>query len=50
VRNEEGSAGVKKEWNIPTHTIKRRKVNWIGHISRRNGLLKHVIEEEIEEN
>jgi hypothetical protein len=26
------------------HTIKRRKANWIGHILRRNCLLKHVIE------
>jgi hypothetical protein len=34
---------VKKERNI-LHTIKRRKVNWIGHISRGNCLLKHVIE------
>jgi hypothetical protein len=25
-------------------TIKRRKANWIGHILRRNCLLKHVIE------
>jgi hypothetical protein len=24
------------------HTIKRRKTDWIGHILRRNGLLKHV--------
>jgi hypothetical protein len=30
------------------HTIKRRKANWIGHISRRNNLLKHVIEGKIE--
>jgi hypothetical protein len=29
--------------NIP-HKIKRRKANWIGHILRRNCLLKHVIE------
>jgi len=28
------------------HTIKGRKVNWIGHILRRNCLLKHFIEEE----
>jgi hypothetical protein len=34
---------VKKERNI-VHTIKRRKANWIGHILRRNCLLKHVIE------
>jgi hypothetical protein len=26
-------------------TIKRRKANWIGHILRRNYLLKHVRKE-----
>jgi hypothetical protein len=30
------------------HTIKRRKAKWIGHILRRNCLLKHVIEGKIE--
>ena len=25
------------------HTIKKGKVNWIGHMLRRNWLLKHVI-------
>jgi hypothetical protein len=25
-------------------TIKRRKANWIGHILRRNCLLKHILE------
>ena len=39
--------GVNKERNI-IHTMKRMKANWIGHISRWNCLLKHVIEEEIE--
>jgi hypothetical protein len=34
---------VKEERNI-LHTIKRRKANWIGHILRRNCLLKHMIE------
>jgi hypothetical protein len=29
-------------WEL--HTTKRRKANWIGHILRRNCLLKHVIE------
>jgi len=29
-------------------TVKRRKVNWIGHILRRNCPLKHVIEGKIE--
>src|SRR5579875_3725115 len=38
---------VKEERNI-VHTIKRRKANWIGHILRRNCLLKHVIEGKLE--
>jgi hypothetical protein len=38
---------VKEERNIK-HTIKRRKVNWIGHILRRYCLLKHVIEGQLE--
>jgi hypothetical protein len=38
---------VKEERNI-LHTIKRRKANWIGHILRRNCLLKHVIEGKLE--
>jgi hypothetical protein len=38
---------VKEERNI-VHTIKRRKANWIGHIVRRNCLLKHVIEGKLE--
>ena len=40
--------GVKEERNI-LHKINRRKVNWIGHISGRNCLLKHVIEGKLEE-
>jgi hypothetical protein len=47
VRNEEVIHRVKEERNI-VHTIKRRKANWIGHILRRNFLLKHVIEGRIE--
>jgi hypothetical protein len=43
LRNEEVLHRVKEERNI-VHTIKRRKANWIGHILRRNCLLKHVIE------
>jgi len=35
---------VKEERNI-LHTIKRRRTIWIGHILRRNCLLKHVIED-----
>jgi hypothetical protein len=38
---------VKEERNI-LHTIKRRKANWIGHILRRNCLVKHVIEGKLE--
>jgi hypothetical protein len=38
---------VKEERNI-VHTIKRRKANWIGHILRRNCLLKHIIEGKLE--
>jgi hypothetical protein len=37
---------VKDERNI-LHTTKRRKASWIGHILRRNCLLKHVIEGKI---
>ena len=34
---------VKAGRNI-IHTMKRRKDDWIGHVLRRNCLLKHVIE------
>jgi hypothetical protein len=37
---------INEERNI-IHTIKRRKANWIGHILRRNCLLKHFIEGKI---
>jgi hypothetical protein len=47
VRNEEVLHRVEEERNI-VHTIKRRKANWIGHILRRNCLLKHVIEGRLE--
>jgi hypothetical protein len=47
VRNEEVLHRVKEERNI-VHTIKRRKANWIGHILRRNCLLKHAIEGKLE--
>jgi hypothetical protein len=36
----------KGETNI-LNTIKRRKANWIGHVLRRNCVLKHVREEKI---
>jgi hypothetical protein len=38
-----------KEKRNSINTIKRRKANWIGHILRRNCLLKHVIEGKIKE-
>jgi hypothetical protein len=47
VRNVEVLHRVKEERNV-VHTIKRRKANWIGHILRRNCLLKHVIEGKLE--
>ena len=47
VRNEEVLQKVKEESDI-IHTVKRRKTSWIGHIVRRNWLLKHVIEGKIE--
>jgi len=47
VRNEEVSHRVKVGRNI-LHTVKRMKVNWVGHVLRRNCLLKHVIEGKIE--
>jgi hypothetical protein len=47
VRNEEVLHRVKEERNI-LHTIHRRKANLIGHILRRNCLLKHVIEGKVE--
>jgi hypothetical protein len=46
VRNEEVLQRV-EERNI-LQTIKIRKVNWIGHVLRRNCLLKHVTEGKIE--
>jgi hypothetical protein len=39
--------GVKEERNI-LQTIRRRQGNWLGHILRRNSLLKQVIEGKIE--
>jgi hypothetical protein len=46
VKNE-ALHSVNQERNI-LHTVKRRKANWVGHILRRNCLLKHVIEGKIE--
>jgi hypothetical protein len=47
VKNEEILQAVKEENNI-LHAIKWRKANWIGHVLRRNCLLKHVFEGNIE--
>jgi hypothetical protein len=47
VRNEDVLHRVKEERNV-LHTIKRRKANWIGQILRRNCLLKHVTEGQLE--
>jgi len=47
VTNEVALQGAKEEMNI-LQTIHRRKANWIGHILRRDCLLKHVIEGKIE--
>jgi uncharacterized membrane protein YgaE (UPF0421/DUF939 family) len=38
---------IKEERSI-LHTIKRWKANWIGHILRRNCLLKHMNEVKLE--
>jgi len=46
VRNEALRCTVKEERNI-VNKIHRRKFNWIGHISRKNCLLRHVIEGKI---
>ena len=43
VRNEEVLLQVNEQRNI-LHAIRKRKANWIGHILRRNCLLKHFIE------
>jgi hypothetical protein len=43
VRNEEVLQRGREERNI-IYTVKRRKVDWIGHILCRNCLLKHVVE------
>jgi hypothetical protein len=49
VGNEKVLHRVKEERNI-LNTINRRKANCIGHISRRNSLLKHVTEGKLEES
>jgi len=46
VRNEEVLLRVNEQRNI-LHEIRKWKANWIGHIVRRNCLLKQVIEGKI---
>ena len=46
VRNEEVLLRVNEQRNI-LHEIRKRKAIWIGHILRRNCLLKQVIEGKI---
>jgi len=46
VRNGEVLLRVKEQRNI-LHEIRKRKADWIGHILRRNCLLKQVIEGKI---
>ena len=46
VRNEKVLLQVIEQRNI-LHAIRKRKANWIGHILRRNCLLKQVIEGKI---
>ena len=46
VRNEEVLLRVNEQRNI-LHEIRKRKANWIGHMLRRNCLLKQVIEGKI---
>ena len=46
VRNEEVLLWVNEQRNI-LHEMRKWKANWIGHISRRNCLLKQVLEGKI---
>ena len=48
VRNEEVLLRVNEQRNI-LHEIRKWKANWIGHILRRNCLLKQVIKGKIKE-
>ena len=47
MRNEEVLLRVKEQRSI-LHEIRKREANWIGHILRRNCLLKRVIEGKIQ--
>ena len=46
MKNEDVLLRVNEQRNI-LHEIRKRKANWIGHILRRNCLLKQVIEGKI---
>ena len=46
MRNDEVLLRINEQRNI-LHEIRKRKANWIGHILRRNCLLKQVIEGKI---
>jgi hypothetical protein len=46
VRNKGSILRVKEQRNI-LHEISKRKANWIGHILRRNCLLRQLIERKI---
>ena len=46
MRNEDVLLRVNEQRNI-LHEIRKRKANWMGHILRRNCLLKQVIEGKI---
>jgi hypothetical protein len=46
VRNEDVLLRVNEQRNI-LHEIRKRKANWIGHILRKNCILKQVIEGKI---
>jgi len=48
VRSDVKVRGHDEVRGVRLHTIKRRKADWISHILCRNGLLKRVIEENIE--
>ena len=48
VRNEDVLLRINEQRNI-LHEIRKQKASWIGHILRRNCLLKHVIEGKIED-
>jgi hypothetical protein len=46
VRNEEVLRSQGGE-EYHTHTVRRRNVNWVGHIERMNCLLKYFTEEKM---